>query len=388
MKLSGLGNIAKLTTQNINLASKGKTIQVPPKGSLVSLTVLDKIGANYKLLINGNLFQATLPVAVASGEELIGKVIKQNPLVISLNQLPNLFANPGLLETILLKFDLQNSLISKSIIQRLAADKRPLIKSKIQDISEFINFWGKEVDELLLGLLIQFFWNSDKKFNKDELKEILLPFDIPFEKICEKIFGLIVANYSQFSAKNMQWLRETFLVELNENALPGKMFTGELAKYVQLLEELKNLNSEFPFAFRADLYLLLLKYLLQKAEFNSFGIFPDFLIAKDDEKLFLIMFLFEKTKDRNYNKIIKINANLGDYSEYLGLSGFLSEAGFNLTLIKNKNLNVNYKTLEKIRKNLEKNLNLKVSLSASVKEAQNHKTGMIIGNIQGVNSII
>ena len=143
----------------LNMLQQNSSQNLPDLNSLVLLQVLDKIGNNYKILINGILFQSKLPLSLKVGEETIAKVISQNPFSLKLNDLLKAkYLTSENISLLLSLLGIEQNEKSISFVKELLSHKQSLRKSKIKKALEFniCDSYGKVVN--LRGVPVSLFY--------------------------------------------------------------------------------------------------------------------------------------------------------------------------------------------------------------------------------------
>ena len=115
---SAFGQISN-TTQSPLTTSK-----MPEENSLVLVKVLEKLNGSYKLLVDGSVFQSSLPFVVGGEEEFLAKVISLQPFTLQADGLAALkHGMPGALSVLLQKLGLPETLEVKLLVETLLRKK-------------------------------------------------------------------------------------------------------------------------------------------------------------------------------------------------------------------------------------------------------------------------
>ncbi|MCX6151050.1 MAG: hypothetical protein NTX22_11030 [Ignavibacteriales bacterium] len=323
-------SFATTTNSTKTISITGQSL--PEVNSLVMLKVIEKLGGNYKILINGNLFQAKLPLKLTAGEEAIAKVLSTKPFTLGLNDLlktRNMSSeNISLLLSMLgLEQDEKNI----RFIKKLISSKQPLRKEKIKRGIEFLEKTNGEVDELQLALLVRVYAFQNDYF--DYMAESHNSFfKYSYSQIIQNIFGLVKQLNYEFSNNTVTQIVNNYLVcnyslLENENKLPV-CCEEKLLEMIGIVA-FESGNNSYPFIIKEicdSLKKNITLLIIQTAVYNYFGLYPSFIILLQENKFNLIEFNSYKEKsdkDENYFKFgIKIPTNNPD--EIL-LKGFLTK---------------------------------------------------------------
>ncbi len=362
--IESITNSAKVQEGLIQLKPSSGFKALPSVNSTVQVNVLEKIGSNYRLLINGSVYQSNLPVTTEKGEEFLAKVMSHQPLTLGLDN----FAKFGQLDAqsaslLLSKLKIAETDLTKTLLEKVVSSKKPLLKSKIDRLIEYAENMDIKIDDVLMQLLISAVWNlsEDKlKETKNIFEEV---FDISFEELSKQIFALInksnELNLSQgyYDLVNDSFIldAENFEQQLNISAVKDKSERFlNLIQFIYENESQLNLDNSANDVL-SELRTFSLKYVLQKALYGKFEIYPEFAILKRKGKLELVNFRLEKNDGNSYRVISKIDLDKDDSFFIQGLftnEKFIGEAIVNNKideLVKNQ-LNVLNKKISQILK--------------------------------------
>ncbi len=264
--------------------------KMPADNSLVLVKVLEKLNGNYKLLVDGTVFQSSLPFGANLDEEFLAKVISTNPFTLQADGLLNQKQSAlGGLTVLLQKLGINQTKESKLVMEILLRTKKPLLKAKLERLIETLD-GNTKLDDIQAALLagLYFAGSTEVKEFKSEAKHL---FRDSIEAIIEKLFEKIVASLKTPSHTFLNpALEAAFLSPLTKNGNfnrkavdlvffldgPGKMMAGASTYTEQ--KQAKEIAS------------LLTEYIIQKAVYNRFGVFPDFIISRVDDELVLSVF--------------------------------------------------------------------------------------------------
>ena len=315
--ISAISNITQTNPGIININAGGSSVgNLPDINSTALLNVLEKFNNTYKVLINGKVFQTQLPVNVERGDELLAKVLQQYPFTLALDKFENLLtAEAGALLSLLEKLNLSKSALSEKILRHVIANKKSLTKSKLEKIIAYVEKQGVDFDESQLVLLINLIWdNSHEGFN-DISNSYHKIFDISFERLSAEIFeSLLRLNRLNLPEEIYFKLNATMIFDYENEAHEFNLLsvgdkTDEFLALARIIEDESEKNA-LPIPSILELEVLqglLIKYILQKAVYNRYNIYPEFVIIKFKSRLELITYQFEKTtigRDESYKILI------------------------------------------------------------------------------------
>lgn len=378
------------STKNVPVRIKNQTKLLPLKGSLVEMKVLDKIGNNHKLLINGSVFQAKLPVNFEIGEELFGKVQHHQPLTLVIDDLLSAKQlTPQMLSTLIAKMDLKNISQTKDIISKLLGAKKPLAKSKIKRLLEFIELNDLKNNDLLYGLIIQMIWSSGND-NYNEMRENYNSlFDQTYEELVQAIFESVKAINST-SQNNL--LTETVNKYLvfdfekfagNPNfTIPEKKILHEL---ILFLENHIRTTSLINPGELENLLKLLVKYTLQISVYNYYGLFPDFVILKNKNAYQAVTYRFEKKAAQDGTLSFQIFYSPEETKEFAFRGIYTVHKIYGELIIEKANLQKYTRLTKDLNDKIEKELDIQSTIYPALRSTTERKSGMIFGETKSVN---
>ncbi|MBI9073179.1 MAG: hypothetical protein JEY94_16370 [Melioribacteraceae bacterium] len=300
------------SSENVRVKSQGKIELRPQTNSIVLLNILDKSLKNFRLLINGSVFQAELPIKAETGDVVLAKVLSQKPLVLELANLlnPKLLTNT-VYNDILSKLSINASATAKEVVKELISEKKPLVKGKMERIINYIDSNKLNHDDLQINFLINFFWHSSD--NSEEMLERLNDiFDITFTRLASKIYEYtILANRLYPTNSFTQKLNNVFVFdykkfEIDKDDLPVKNKSEAIPELFALLELTDSLLPHE----KKELKQLLLKYILQKSIYQYYNFHPEFTILKLPKEFHLTLFKTEIKHSYGGEVIIALLLNL------------------------------------------------------------------------------
>lgn len=385
--LSGVNQITSLVNNNITLKLTGNVAALPKVNSIVFLEVIEKKGDNFRILINGKVFQSKLPFKVGEGEQLFAKVLSKEPFTLVINDFgKQTMANQAFISTVIANFDLKDNDFNKSLIDKIVSSKKVLSKSKLKRIVEYFEATGQKVDDLQLSLLVQIFWSFEKE--QETLKN-------------EELSKFLKTSFDDLAA-NIKFL----LIELND-LYPDELITTELNsiflyripfsenriidrdKKVYELMELINSNQYSNSLINPDklseLKQALLLYIIQKSLYNYYNFFPDFLITKINYNYDIVIYFIQPRSNKLGILSFETNYSIKSGSNKIGFEGVLSHDSikFNVYTESSQITKLSYKL-----KNWDAKLvnDLQVKVYTSIKDSRlKVKDGTIIGVTKGIN---
>ena len=283
-------------------AQIGTTKEAAPlqKGMLVNVEALERIGKQYKILINGKLYQSNLPVQMKKGEEFTARVASVNPMVLTLTEFE---ANDAAqLKALSILLGLEKSGSKNSLLEKVIASKKVLSKKKMRQLIDIVEHYKNEIDELQLSLLIHLIWSeneTDPQLFDDDFKKV---FDVSFKELCNQIFEQVKTLIElKIPAPILQKINHTMIYDLDK---PEKINTlkDKSKGFIELISFVNAVagSADLPFIEINELKKirkLLLKYILQKAVYASAGLYPDFTIVNYNHPYSLVYFMFMANGD-------------------------------------------------------------------------------------------
>ncbi|MGD8777630.1 MAG: hypothetical protein PVH88_01565 [Ignavibacteria bacterium] len=314
--IESITNSAKVETGFIQLKPSSGFKNIPAVNSTVLVNVLDKIGANYKLLISGSVYQSRLPVAAEKGEEFLAKVMSQQPLTLGLDNFTkfNQVDNNGL-SLLLTKLNIAETNLTTSLLEKVISSKKPLIKSKLKRLIELVENSDIKIDDIQMQLLISIIWNLSTDNFKNTRNVFENIFDISFEELSKKIFDLIQAsNTLNLPQSYYDLLNSKIILDISTlNSMPKTSAvrdkSAELLNVIHFIDANRSLyvNNKTVINLFNDMKVYLLKYIIQKAFYAKFNLYPEFVIVKRDQNLELINYRIEEQNKNSFMMISKID---------------------------------------------------------------------------------
>jgi len=301
------------------------------KNDKVVIEVLDNILDHEKILVNGKVYLTQLPVKVLAGETLIGRMLKQNPFTIALDDLNNSLISKELnLRQILSMLSIEDIEITNKVIKLLLTKNKPLIKSKIIELLSFIKNFNRDYSADELGLLIEMMW-AYSSFNYSKIfKDFEKIFDIPFNEVAGRIYDLwqkkvgtknILDKLEKAIVLHLE--KKTGLINLSAVKDKSKLFT-EIISNIRKHTDKYGANK-----FNDDLITLkklLLKYILQKSFYANAGIYPEFAVLLRKRKSYMYLFEYENIRKENTHSVFDTTFQIS--SDEVSIIGYLTNTRF------------------------------------------------------------
>lgn len=321
--ISAVSNITSMTAGTININAGTAISNLPAVNSTALLNILEKFNNNYKVLINGKVFQTQLPVNAEKGDEILAKVLQQYPFTLALDKFDNLLnAESGALILLLDKLQLSKTALSEKILRYVIANKKSLTKSKLEKLINYVEKAGIDFDESQIVLLINLIWDNSNEGFKDVANSYHKIFDMSFEKLSSEIFeSLLRLNRLNLPQEIYLKINEAMIFDYENEAHQFNLVSvGDksdeflsLARTIEAEIE-KNILIESSIQELEVIQSLMIKYILQKSIYNKYNIYPEFVVVKFRSRLELINYKFEKStvsKDDTYR--IFINPDQGRF---------------------------------------------------------------------------
>ncbi len=330
--ISGVEGNNLITDSLLKLASKGVIKNLPTENSIVLLKAFEKVDNGFKLLINGDIFIAKLPLQVKTGETLLGKVISSNPLVIGLDNFVHLkFIDQQFVAGLAEKLGIKQDKFNIELVGKLLGGKKALLKSKIEDMIDICEP-DFTLTEMQMGMLINLLWTSNYNDKNDLYHEIKVIKEIPFDKLCNEIFKSIIRlNNLNLPIEIYNKIKECFFIDLNsinklsENRIEDVISLSiYLDSYAEKYKVLKTESDEIEtFNYK------IMQYVFQKSIYNNFNFYPDFYIILNNKELDLIIYSFEILEGSKGANYFKLDIRCGKEIHFIGgVNGYYTGKGF------------------------------------------------------------
>ena len=283
--------------------------------SIVMVEVLEKSGNNYKLLVNGKLFQSLLPITSKVGEEFLANVIRQSPFTLSVDNLTGLSVlSKAELQDIFSKFGLSYKPLIKSAFKKIAEANKPLIKSKLKRLAELLQETDCSPDDYNFMLLVNMIWEENESTESSEYLELLKVLDISFYELCKNISECIqLVKSLNISDSLIARISSKIILEENDEKINYDVIKDKSDSFYDIIKLLDietnsgNL-SYIQISSLTSLKNLLLKYILQKAVYVKNGENPEFCLLNSNDELKVVQFEIRKSSDSKGNPCFVINS--------------------------------------------------------------------------------
>ncbi len=310
---------------------------LPQVNSLVKIEVLEKLKGNYKILVDGELFQSKLPIKAKAGDVMMAQLVNLNPVTLKLDSFSGVqLAAAGTVGLILKELGITKTELSEKLIAELLKRHKHLSKEKIERFLDFTGNSLTSLDELQLQVLIALIWDDSDTYSFTEKRNVFSRiFDISFWDLTDRIFAEIVSlNSSNLPEEILKFIDEKMIFDYGEFE-SKKVLSGISAKvrnYIELTDFVEAKAADDLFGVSSGESLtrlseLLVKYVLQKAMLNKYKIYLDFIIARNENGFRLWKFSYNKIINKIGEVVYKIETIAEDKN---------SSVDFELYLINDK----------------------------------------------------
>jgi hypothetical protein len=376
----------------LKLSLQGPARQLPSLNSIVGVTILDKTDSVFKLLVDGSVFLANLPVSANIGESMLAKVLSQNPFVLSLdgffpfNSIPE-----SIVGTLALKLGIENSIIACKVIKALVTANKSVSKAKVEEILEHLKNSGSDIDENQLLYLINLSFGGTEIFRQFG--------DSSFEVFREEGRGTsedILSSVSRINAEMPDshlatLINEAFVININS----GKFSAGKMKRapsdILQIIGEIS--RSCAPGTDNSQMFLKLKKeltaYIMQMAWQLKSKCREDFIIVENNGLFSLVRYNIRQSAPNEMNVGYKIHLEFTP--EYMGIVKtdlFYTNRSMQISFCSNL---ADKESLEKKSKELQKSVEKFLHFIPSLYFRENKKTDDAMSmpeklkNIRGIN---
>jgi hypothetical protein len=375
---------APLSTGNIRLLSGTQLKPVPPTGSIVNVNILDRVGSEYKILVDGSLFKSKLPFAANGGDDFLAKIIKADPFTLSVDN----FAAVGNLKesnigAILSLLNLEDTGKIRKLLKKIIIEGKPLLKSKIKNLVEFFQEYGLEIDDYQMAAVINFIWMNELDSRQRQFKEIKQIMSLPFADLCFAIFESVVKlNTMNLSEGFYSWINKLMITDISSpetrlHLLPLKDKSHAILSFLKYMNVMLD-DSLVPSDHRKELKRLkelLVQYVLQKGLFTLSNLFPEFTIVKTEDRLDLCLFGYERINVSQGGNNFKFSADVvNDYKESSINVFYSNEQIFGTVTCSGSGLEEYANRLTDFKANARQELEMKIniSLNTALDTSKNH----------------
>ncbi len=286
--INTISNIKQVASE-LNLIPIKQLRSLPKLNSFVAIEVLDKVNSNYKILVDGSLFQSKLPINAKIGDLLFAQVSKMQPFSLILNNFSFIgIENQSLATLILQKLNLFGSSKSRKIVDLLISEKRNISKEKLSQLIDYVENSSFNFDEIQSLVLVNIFFDENDNESYASKKHIFNNiFNISFDELVNKIYRKVVFLNSQNLPEeiyNQIKTTLTFPAELFENQKTVNGLSVKPNQIVLLVEKIDDFirTNNLWVTLKSELEEfadLLVKFLLQKSVLNKYQLYYDFTIT-------------------------------------------------------------------------------------------------------------
>lgn len=303
---------------------------LPAENSVVEVSVLDKSNGNYKLLIEGSVFQSKLPVGVSIGETLIAKVIGLSPFTLSLDKIFSAkMLSEGSIAMVLSKLGIAETAVSSKVLKAFLKEEKPLVKSKLKKVIELLEKEDIKLDEQQLSLFIQMVFTDDSRgsFLKKSFAKL---FQYPVETLAGEVLNSVkrlnamgipeevISRINHALVLEMPGSESFSAIELKEKS------SGRIEDLLGALSEKETFSENVKHEL-SGLKEILIRFNMLRACYAKTGVYPGFIIIRSGEELEMAEYSFESEADEAGQKTYKIKLGMNPASlGKVNINGFLS----------------------------------------------------------------
>jgi len=389
-----VSNSVLTKSSNVTLTGSGKPKSVPAINSLVLVSVVGREGRSYRILVNGSLFQTTLPFLLESGEEFLAKVLMHKPFTLAVDSFTSTKEiDQSVLSIMLARLGVDESELSKKILKAVIKSKKALVKSKLKRVVEYLNYQNIYYDEIQIALLLNIVWSIGKENYEEFITSFSRIFDISFEELSKAILASLERLNSIDNRDTIVNKFNETLIFQSEDPTAKSNISAVVDKSKSFIELSQMIDSSNNFGMpEAELNVmqaLMLKYIIQKSMFNMFRTFPEFIIVNSNNVLEIIIVRYDKLQNSNGELLHKISSefhinNLGDFGfrSYLSNTKLNGDVILDIKNIKQAESKINLFN-DKLSESLKVDSAVRVLLKGKYKNiSQNHFDG-----ISAINAI-
>jgi len=384
-----LSNISKISplVNNITLKLTGNISALPKENSIVFMEIIEKKGDNFRLLIDGKVFQSKLPFNISEGEQLFAKVASREPFTLVINDFSRTaMPNQALISNVLTRFDIKDTDLNKNLIDKVISSKKVLGKSKFKRMLEYLEAQDQKIDDLQLSLLVQIFWSFEKEKEYIKTNELRRFLKISFEDIAENLKNIII-EINQLNPS------DPITIELNNLFLYKIPFDKKLnfdrdkktAELIEAVNSVHLIGSAINPERLKELKNNLLLYLIQKSLYNFYNFFPDFLITQNSNNFDTVIYFIQPVPNTMGILSFEVNFSINKNASKTGFEGILTHDTIKFDVYNDMR---SPGKLSNVLKKWEKKLaeDLKVKVYTSLKNSKHKvKDGTIIGINKSIN---
>ncbi|MFA8341694.1 MAG: hypothetical protein ACEPO8_01865 [Rhodothermaceae bacterium] len=385
--LTNISKIPPLVNSNITLKLTGNLSALPKENSLVFMEVIEKKGDNFRILINGKVFQSKLPFNVSEGEQLFAKVVSKQPFTLVINDFgKSTVPNQTLMANVLSSFDIKDTDLNRSLIDKVISSKKVLGKSKFKRVLEYMETQDQKIDDLQLSLLVQIFWSFEKEkeyIRSEELRKFL---KISFEDIAANLKSIVVElNRLHPTDLITQELNNVFLYKIPFEEKPNQDRDKKTVELIDGINSIQLTGSVINPDRLKELKENLLLYLIQKSLYNYYSFFPDFMIVQKENDFDSVMYFIQPIANTMGILSFDVNFSLKINSSKTGFEGVLTHDTIKFNIYNDMRAPGKLSAfLKKWEKKLAEDLQVKVYTSLRDSKLKT-KDGTIIGVNKSIN---
>ncbi|MFH1194306.1 MAG: hypothetical protein V1720_01260 [bacterium] len=378
------------STGNIRPITGTQIKPVPPTGTIVNVNVLDKVGAEYKILVDGSLFRSKLPFAANGGDDFLAKIIKADPFTLSVDNFTSAVnLKDSNLGAILSLLNLEDTAKVRLLLKKVISEGKPLLKSKVKTLVDFYQNFGLEADDYQVAVVINLIWMNELDNRQRQFKEIQNIFSLSFEELCFAIYESIVKlNTMNLHEGFYTWINKLMCTDLSSaetgsHLLPLKDKSHAILSFLTYLNVMLD-DSPLSANHKKELKKLkelLVQYILQKGLFTLSNLYPEFTIIKTDKKLELCLFGYQRINSGSTCSNFKLTAEVVNDNKKSALNViYANEQIFGELAYSNSNVEDYANNLTMFTNNVQRGLELKLNINVSTTVDSNKKQLKKINN--------
>ena len=249
----------------------------------VKIEVIEKYSKGEKVLIDGRLYITELPIDLEIGDVVAGKVIKNNPLTVSLDIKKENRVRQ--IDRLLKILNIKKNPISSEVLNLLLVMQKPLVKKYTEELISFMQTSGFHYSFDELKVLVYLIWNGNKTSLDKTLKRYTEIFNESFESVSEKVFKILTGL--RIESINKELIDKIWNVFVLENTGQLSSFlNNKTEKELEILTLLKRWDNNLIDLYRSEFKLLksyLGKFILQKSYYALTDTYKEFVILKSDK---------------------------------------------------------------------------------------------------------
>lgn len=283
-----------------------KNAVLPKENSIVLVKVLERVNGQYKLLVDGNVFQASLPMALLKGDEFLAKVLRQKPFTLQADGLQSGRALQTVVSGLVKRLGLSGQLAEK-VTAELVGKKKPVVKSRIDWILDKAEDKMLNPDPMQMQLICALSMLPPQELEESG-SSVRQLFHQSIQDVMKEIFRFVTMQLPAGSYPKA--VGDTVNSVLVKELLPK---TGNPDKeIIDLIFRLKEFSAGIENSVKKEyegFITNLVEYTLQKSVYNFFKIYPSFLIIREGQEYFLHIHNHNAEEEHSYRLSVDITGS-------------------------------------------------------------------------------